>query len=647
MGKRARVTFQPDGKRGEVSPGMTVLEASMRLGVSLASICGGRGMCGKCRVVIVEGFENLNPPTQAERKNLSEEELRKGYRLACMARVLGDVVVLVPDESRRGRQRLQVEGVETPVELKPAVAKLTVRLQPPSLEDQAGDAERLLAALESQHGLRGLAFRYTALRKLPTALREGEWTATVTVWEGREIIDVEAGETAGRNYGFAVDVGTTKMAGYLLDLNSGRLLSVSSMMNPQIRFGEDVIARITHAMKGWRELRELHETVVEGLNQMLEDACRKAGVSPEEVYEVVVVGNTAMHHLFLGLNPKFLSLSPYTPVISHSVDVQASKLGVGINPAGNVHVMPVIAGFVGADCVADILATGIHESEELCFLIDIGTNTEIVIGNREGLIAASCASGPAFEGAFIKHGMRAATGAIERVWIDHETMELSYLTIDDAKPRGICGSAIVDLVAEMLKAGIVDTSGRMRPEADPRRVRERGGMLEYVVAWGDETATGEDIAVTQSDIREIQKAKAAMYAGASILMRKLGVDVEDIHRVFMAGAFGNYVDPINAMTIGMLPDFPPEIIRHVGNAAGTGARMALLSLDVRRTAERVHRMVEYVELAAEPEFEREYMAALYLPHLDLRRFPRAVERLRGYRLTVAPEHGKTAKSLGF
>jgi len=644
MADTVNVLFQPDGRRGKVKRGETILEAARKLGIDITSICGGKGFCGKCRVIVTEGV--VSPVTEAERKHLTREELESGYRLACMAEIKTDVVIVVPDESRRSKQRLQVEGVKTPVKLQPLVTKVTLTMPPPSLNDQRDDASRLLSVLQSQHGLKEVRFKYGVLKKLPDTLRSGKWTVTVTVWDGREIIDVEAGETADRMYGFAVDVGTTKMAGYLLDLNSGKLLSVSSLMNPQIPFGEDVITRITYAMKGAEALKNLQEAVVGGLNKLITDACKKAHVSPDEIYEVTVVGNTAMHHLFLGLNPKFLSISPYTPVVAEPVNVEASKLGVRINQRGNVHVLPVIAGFVGADTVADILATEMYKSEETCFLIDIGTNTEIVIGNKNGMMAASCASGPAFEGAFIKHGMRAATGAIERVWIDEDTLEPKYLTIDDARPRGICGSAIVDIVAEMLKAGIIDTSGRIRDDVDSPRVRESSGMMEYVIAWGDETATGREITITQSDIREIQKAKSAMFTGASILMKRLRITPEDITRVFIAGAFGTYIDPLNAITIGMLPEFPLETIKQVGNAAGTGARMALLSREARQTARKLRRMVRYVELAADPDFKKEYLAALYLPHLDLNRFPKTVEKLRERRLHVAPEHKKLAKTLG-
>jgi uncharacterized 2Fe-2S/4Fe-4S cluster protein (DUF4445 family) len=433
------------------------------------------------------------------------------------------------------------------------------------------------------------------------------------------------------------------MAGYLIDLNTGKLISAGSLMNPQIPYGEDVVARITHA-KGAKELKELHIAVVEGINQILRELCEKAGIQPNEVYETTIVGNTAMHHLFLNICPKFVARAPYVPAVQGSLDVKPFDLDVKTHPKGNVHILPIIAGFVGADTVAGILATEMHKSEELCFLIDVGTNTEIVLGNKYGLTACSCASGPAFEGAFIKHGMRASAGAIEKVCIDSEKVD--YSTIGNAKARGICGSAIVDIPAEMLKAGVMDSTGRILAGTKNIRIREKSGILEFVIAPGKETETGEDIVITQGDIREIQKAKAAMYAGAATLMKKLNIGIEDVRKVFIAGAFGNYIDPTSAKIIGMFPDFPLKVIKSVGNAAGTGARMALLSKKARVDADEIGRIVHYVELSTSPGFEMEYINAMYFPHLDLRRFSDTMEKLKGSKLCVNPRHLQDSEARG-
>lgn len=449
------------------------------------------------------------------------------------------------------------------------------------------------------------------------------------MFDEREIIDVEAGSTSDRKFGLAVDVGTTKIAGYLIDLNEGTTLSVGSIMNPQIPFGEDIITRINYTLTKPEGLRELHESIISGINQMIRDVCLRADVSREEVYEMTVAGNTAMHHLFLNIAPKYLASSPYTPTISGPMDVEACKLGIDINPGGNVHALPIIAGFVGSDCVADILATGIDQSEDTCFLIDVGTNTEIVAAKGTELAACSCASGPAFEGAHIKHGMRAASGAIERAWIDEDSLDVKYLTIENMEPKGICGSGMVDLLAEMLKAGIIDSTGRIQFRGDDLRVRAGEDVNEFVVVRGADTAMGEDIVLTQRDVREIQKAKGAVYTGASILMRRMRVAIDDVDEIFVAGAFGNYLDPENMRTIGMLPDFSIDRVVGVGNAAGTGTRMALLSRKTRRRANEILRKVRYVELAADPSFQEEYIKSLNLPHIDMQRFPRTMEKLRG------------------
>ncbi|MEM1550936.1 MAG: ASKHA domain-containing protein, partial [Candidatus Bathyarchaeia archaeon] len=484
------VIFQPEGKRIKCSPNITLLEAARTLGVDITAVCGGLGKCGKCLVIIEAGGEGLNAPTEAERNFLSETDLSTGYRLACQALVRNNLLIRVPEESRTGRQRLLVEGIETPVKLETCVKKYLVEIPRPSLSDLRSDTERLLDALWETYGLKDLVIEPLVLRSLPLILRESDWKVTVVVWDDRLIIGVESGDTTKRVFGCAIDIGTTKIAGYLLDLNSGLVLAVDSLINPQIIYGEDVISRIAYVSKDAKELEELQRTVIDGINKILKKLMDKTGVRQNEIYEVTVVGNTAMHHLFLGVNPKYVALAPYTPAVRNSINIRARDINVKINPNGNIHVLPVIGGFVGADTVAVILATKLYERSDICMVIDVGTNTEVVLGNREMLLAASCASGPAFEGAHIKHGMRAVSGAIERIKIDLETLEVEYETIDGVKPRGICGSAVVNAIAEMLKAGIIDTYGTFNREIKSPRLRSFENELEFVIAWGDETATG-------------------------------------------------------------------------------------------------------------------------------------------------------------
>lgn len=625
---QADIVFQPEGKRVKVPFGSTVLDAAKAASVDLTSICGGIGKCGKCRIIIDGGLNNVNPLTEIERNLLSDSEISANYRLACQTIIRGPLLVRIPEESRTGRQRLQVEGVETPVSLEPAIKKYFVELPTPNLQDVRSDADRLLDTLKEKYGLEDLAVDYDVLIDLPSVLRKGGWRVTVAVFKGRRVISVEPGDTTKRLFGCALDIGTTKIAGYLLDLNTGFVLAVDSLMNPQISYGEDVISRINYASKGSGELAEMQKLVIGGINQILRRLVNKTGVSPEEIYEMTAVGNTAMHHLFLGICPKYVALSPYPPVTKRSIDIKARDLGVEINRNGNIHVLPLIGGFVGADTVAVILATRIYEMDDICMALDIGTNTEVVLGNRDKLLACSCASGPAFEGAHIKHGMRAASGAIEKVKINPENLEVEYQTIDGVKPRGICGSAMIDSVAEMFKAGLIDVFGTFNKNISSERLRVGGDGYEFVLAWGNETATGSDIVITQRDIREIQLAKAAIHAGCTILMRKMGVRESDISTLFIAGAFGSYIDPKSARTIGMYPEIPLSRVKVVGNAAGTGARMALVSKPIREKAEEISRKVNYIELGAERDFQAEFFNSHLIPYADLSRYPETMEELK-------------------
>jgi len=628
MATRVEVTFQPEGKRARIKSGTTILEAAKLVGADLTSICGGKGKCGKCKVIVEKEGRNVGSITKVEKVLLSPMEISEGYRLACCTSVKGQLVVKIPEESRTGRQRLQVEGIETPIKLEPLINKYFVKLPSPTLQDPRSDVDRLLDELRVRYGLENLKVSYNLLQRIPLILRDSEWEVTAVVWGNDTIIGVESGDTTQRIFGYAIDIGTTKLAGYLLDLNTGKVMAVDSLMNPQIPYGEDVITRITYAMKGFKEQKELQQVVVSGINQILKNLLEKTGVNPEEVYEMTAVGNTAMHHLFLNICPKYVALSPYPPVIRQGISVNAENVGVTINPNGNIHVLPVIAGFVGPDAVAVILATEIYNRNELCMALDIGTNTEVVLGNKDEILACSCASGPALEGAHIKHGMRAATGAIEKVRIDPDTLEVEYWTIDNAKPCGICGSAMVDILSEMLKTGVIDVTGTMNKDVASPRLRAGEGGLEFVLAWGKETSTGEEIVFTQRDIREIQLAKAAMHTGAMTLMKKNGVIETDIDILFIAGAFGSYIDPENARIIGMYPEVALEKVKVVGNAAGTGARMALASKAARKTAEEISSKVKYIELAAEPNFQMEFFNSNALPYADLTRYPQTSELLK-------------------
>jgi|YelNatPaOPRAMG01_1025707.scaffolds.fasta_scaffold13460_5 uncharacterized 2Fe-2S/4Fe-4S cluster protein (DUF4445 family) len=640
------VVFQPYGRRDIFKKGVSLLDAAKKLGVDISSVCGGRGLCGKCKVKVIKGFEYLNPLQESEKKFLTEEEMKEGYRLACLANSYApfEAVIFVPERSRVGKQRLQTEGVEAPVKrLNPAIRKYFIKIKPPTLEDATYDDERVLETLAKQHGVVNVDFDWYTLRTLPKVLRDANWEVTVVLWRDK-IIALEPGDTTSRCFGFACDIGSTKLAGFLMDLNTGRVVSVAARMNPQIPYGEDILTRLTYILfNEWKGLDDLQKAVVGGINEMIDECCQKANVKPEEIYETVFVGNTAMMMYFLKIWPEYVAKAPYQPPRLAGVNIPAREIGVKAHPNANLYYLDTIGGWVGADNVANMVVTKLFEADELGMCIDVGTNTEIGIGCREmgGVIYSSCASGPAFEGMMIKYGMRAADGAIEKVTIDSETLEPIYRVIGDVKPVGICGSGIVDIMAEMFKSGIIDWRGRFNTKLSEKSKRIRrgpDGIWEYVIAWREETATKEhDIVFTHNDVREIQKAKAAIHTAASVLCKLHNVTEMDIKTLYVAGAFGNYLDPENTRTIGMYPEVPIERIKFIGNSAGTGARMALISIDEREIITKAIRegKIRHFEISTYPKFYDEYLASTYIPHKDLNRYPITIELIR--RLGTHPE----------
>ena len=634
--KKHKVIFQPSGRRGEVEEGKTLLEAAQSLGVDIEGLCGNKKVCGKCKVRIEEGYfekdniesgmSHLSPLIEDERKHIKPED-GPGIRLSCTAEVRGDVKVFVPERSRAGKQVVRKAAKELSIPLDPAIKKYNVDLPAPTIHEMTtGDVERVRKFLEDDYGLKGLSFDYTVLKDLQDTLREGGWKATVTVWMDREIIKAEPGfvEVA---YGLAVDVGTTTCVGYLTDLTTGKVVNTESMMNPQVPYGEDVMSRITYAMTNPEGLETMQKAIITGLNEIIErvvSEIKKDGPNPGfAIDDLTIVFNTAMHHILLGFNPIYIGRSPFIPAVQSSLNIKARDIGLKINPAAYVHVLPIEAGFVGADNVGVLIAEEPYNQDDMVLVIDIGTNGELLMGNKNKVCSTSCATGPAFEGAQIKFGMRAAPGAIEVVQIDPDTKEPRYKVIGktdwhshlakvDAK--GICGSGIIEVVAEMFMAGIIDKSGRFVKDLQTPRVRQdTDGRPEYVLAWAEETSIGTDITVTQGDVRALQLAKGALYAGAKLMMKKLGITTLD--RVILAGAFGSHISREASMTLGMFPDCPIDKVYAVGNAAGDGARMALISKGKRVEAEERSRWVEFIEIATDPTFEKEFMQAMHIPHM--------------------------------
>ena len=609
---------EPGGLKLEGRIGSTILSILNESGVKIRSECGGKQVCGKCKIIL-HTFEVGNEVSEAESLHLNEEEIKSGYRLACACKIYGDATITIPEESRIGVRSVLVEGVERPVKVEPAVKKFFLIVDKPTLEDTRSDLWRIEDLLSEIYKIKDVKIDPQQLRVLPKILRESEWKITLTLWD-KEIIHVEPSKVKDI-YGVAIDIGTSKIIGYLSDLTTGELIGTSFIENPQISYGEDVISRVTFASQNNDNLWKMHRVLIDGINRIINKLIERWRINPNHIYEVTVVGNTAMHHFFLGLTPKYLGLSPYVPVINEPLNLKASFLSIKMNTAGNIHVLPVIAGFVGSDAVADIISTGIHQSNDISMLVDIGTNTEVILKSGDRITACSCASGPAFEGAHIKCGMKAVEGAIERISIDDLTMKPTIKTVRDSSPIGICGSAVIDGIAELFRLGIINKKGRITKPEKGNRVREVDGEREFLILAKGELGAKRDIVITQKDVREIQLAKSAIYTGCCILMKRLGVKPSEIQRFYIAGAFGNYLNPENAKLIGMVPDIPTERMIFVGNAAGAGARMALISKRVRNEAIEVARKVEYLELALDPDFQMEFASATYFPHRDIERFP--------------------------
>jgi len=614
MSGTIKVTFEPEGKAAYVLPGSLVLEAAARAGIIIDTPCGGRGTCGKCRVEVRDG---CSEPTDTERRLLTADELAGGLRLACQTKVLRDTTATVPESSRFFEQRILTTGVGEARAVCPAVAKRSVRVPEPTLEDPRSDADRVLAALGDDPPNIDLG----ANRQLAGAMRAAAFELTA-VFHRETIIAFEPGDTTGRCFGAAFDVGTTTVVGALLDLGTGHQVALAARTNPQVSFGDDVVSRIAHASQD-KGLTELQVRIVDCINDILEELCAKARVPADTIYEVAFVGNTTMNHLLLGLDPTHIAQIPFPAVLRQSALAPTAELGIAVHPRGRLYTMPNIAGFVGGDTVGVILATRLAERDKVALAVDIGTNGEMVLGHRQRLVACSTAAGPAFEGARIRFGMRAADGAIEQVRFADDDVLTSV--IGNVPARGLCGTALIDAVADLLRTGILETTGRLKrpgdlpdglPEAIRSRVVENDDGTAFVLAHDAETSIDGPVVLTQRDIREVQLAKGAVRAGIEILKAQLGVDDDGIDAVLLAGGFGNFIRRRNALRMGLLPPVEHERIHFVGNAAFAGSRMALACTDYREQAEAVSRNTEYLELGNLPEFQMQFADAMMFPETE-------------------------------
>ena len=613
--KQVTVVFEPIGLSVQVPSDQFIFQVALKAHVPIGGECGGVGKCGKCQVII-EHQDSVSAITKIEQDVLTRDEISSGRRLACQTMILDDLSVYIPPDTSGDTRRIQVDSVEKIITPNPAIRKLALHLQKPDLSDLRSDIERLVDGIDYHQKLE---IELDLLETIPRILRESNWNVSVVLWHNRKIIAVEPGDTTSESYGLAVDIGSSKIVVQLINLNTGKTLASYGAENPQLMYGEDVVERV-RVSEDDGMLKHLQEIVIQEINKLLDLIMKDTGIKPINFYEAVVVGNTVMNHIFLGISPRSIAFSPYTPVITSPYNARVSDIGLNMNSNGLIHIPANIAGFVGADATADMIASGIFESEEPMLQLDIGTNTEVFLGNREGVATCSCASGPAFEGAHIKHGMKAVDGAIERVKLG-KNAAVAYGTIGDTEPIGLCGSAVVDLVAGLFRHDIVDSKGKIRRDLDIDRIRIDGNLPEFVVAWHYETATEKDIVLTQKDVNEILLAKAAIFTGCSILMKRMSVHREQIKEVVIGGAFGSYLNPGNTIRIGMIPDVNPQIISFKGNLALLGAKMLLVSTKYRELEEEIRSRIKYIELTTDPEFNSEYTNALFLPNRKPERFP--------------------------
>lgn len=639
MSDDALVIFTPSGKRGRVAKGTSVLEAARKLGVDLNSVCGGRGICSKCQVApgvgefpkhgLTVAEDALSPINAVEERYDRVRGLKPGRRLGCQACVQGDIVIDVPPESQVHKQVIRKSATERAMEMDPATRAFFVEVPEPRMDDPKGDFERLARALEDDWGIEGVEADLSVLRKLQPALRKGGWKVTVAVNDARDgnrprIVQIWPDYRDAPLYGLAIDLGSTTIAGHLVDLTDGRVLASGGVMNPQIRFGEDLMSRVSYSMMNAGGADEMTGAVRSALGDLAASLAEEGGVAPDEIVEAVVVCNPVMHHLLLGIDPVELGQAPFALATGTALDIAATEIGMGnLAPAARSYILPLIAGHVGADAAGVALSEAPETRDELSLVVDVGTNAEILLGNRSRVLACSSPTGPAFEGAQISSGQRAAPGAIERIEIDPVTKDPRFRIIGnehwsnepefgDPQITGICGSGIIEAVAEMRMAGLLDGSGLIgsAEQTGTPRCQPMGRTHEYVIH--DASPDGPRITVTQGDIRAIQLAKSALYAGARLLMDEMGVETVD--RVVLAGAFGAHISAKHAMVLGMIPDAPLANVSSAGNAAGTGARMALCSVKARRGIEQQVRRITKIETAIEPRFQEHFVAANALPH---------------------------------
>ena len=637
-----KVKFLPYETEIEIEDGDTVIRAALEAGVHINASCGGEGVCGKCRVLVENGIVEGGIS-----EKLSEEDRESGYRLACQAIVKSDLVVRIPVESTIDHSVLKLQAAPRRTahiremnfeELKERglfvapVEKKYLELPEPTAQDNLPDITRLISYLKLKHDEHRLEVDLSVIRKLPDAIREDDFKVTATLVRpvrdvGKtRLINVQPGDTTNQNYAIAMDIGTTTIYGRVIDLISGDVLAEHGEFNGQISYGEDVITRIVYAEKPGG-LEKLHQVVMGAINKILNKIVKGSGVDPEDIATITVAGNTTMTQLLVAVNPRFIRRAPYIPAATLYPPMKATDLGMDLGSHVTALIYPAVSSYVGGDIVAGVMGSGIYRTEELTLYLDVGTNAEIVIGNQDWLACAACSAGPAFEGGGLKFGMRASKGAIEDFSIDPVTLEPMLITIGNVRPKGICGSGLIIMVATFFEMGIINNLGKFDRDLDTPRIREEDGIYEYVLAWKDETQIDRDVTLTEIDIENLIRAKGAIYSGCMTLLTEVGMGIEDIEKIILAGGFGSYVDLEKAMTIGLLPEMDPEKVIFIGNGSLMGAKMSSLTNRIRRDVVEVTKKMTNFELSDTPSYMDNYIAALFLPHTDLNKFPKLKSRL--------------------
>ncbi len=643
---QSKITFLPYHRTIEVSEGDSLIRTALQAGVHINASCGGEGVCAKCRVQVEEGEigEGLS-------ERLSSEDIEAGYRLACQARVIGDATIRVPVESAMDRsvfdqqvrprqtakiQQMDFDSLKERGLFIPPVEKAYLELPPPDAQNNMPDVTRLIEYLKLQSDEHKLEMTIPVIRKLPSTLRENDFKVTVTLVrpvrdDGKTLItNIQPGDTTAQTYAIALDIGTTTIYGQLIDLKSGESLAEDGDFNGQISYGEDVISRMIFAEKG-DGLEKLQQTVIGTINKVLGKIVRRAGVAREDISTITMAGNTTMTQLLLAIDPSYLRRAPYVPASTMYPPFRAATIGIDLDEHVLGLLYPAISSYVGGDIVAGIMGTGLYREDELTLFLDIGTNAEIVIGNKDWLACTACSAGPAFEGGGIEFGMRAAKGAIEDFSLDPVSFEPMLLTIGDVRPKGICGSGLIIMVAVMFEMGVINNRGKFNRDLNTERVRENNGIWEFVLAYEDQTQIGRDITISEIDIDNLIRAKGAVYSGCMTLLEEVGFSMDMIERIILAGGFGSYIDLEKAMTIGLLPEIDPERVIFIGNGSLMGARMSSLTNRIRKDVVEVTKKMTNFELSETPSYMDHYVAAMFIPHTEIEKFPKVKERVAAWK----------------